>query len=284
MTKYRIIATNNNSIDNTAFKTGDIKIFQTKTYPLHILNLGEQSMNSLNYGKYKPVKDSFQAFLVSNAKFTAKEEYPIIPADMMSKNLPQKIMPFSKAINYHGDLTDTFICTYEADNSFERIRKNPQRYVSFFKRTAGIIGFDYSIHTDMPLIKQKSQINDNLSLTYYYGNSQNGRHGKKSSHINYAWAKDFNSRTLQDHFKRHGAQMNCNSKESYAAHSVKFANYVDKINCISFVDKKGSTYKYNIKTNTLAIITKKGYVITYFKPTAGYNYYKVEKRRNANND
>lgn len=40
-------------------------------------------------------------------------------------------------------------------------------------------------------------------------------------------------------------------------------------------------YKYNTKTNTLAIITKDGYVITYFKPTAGYKYYKEEKRRKA---
>lgn len=123
------------------------------------------------YGKNLPVEDSFQAFLVSNAKFTKKEEYPIIPIEMVSKNIPVKILPFSKAINFKGDLSNTFICTYEADSSFERVRKNPKKYISFFKRTAGIIGFDYSIHTDMPLIKQKSQINDNLSLTYFFGDN-----------------------------------------------------------------------------------------------------------------
>lgn len=36
----------------------------------------------------------------------------------------------------------------------------------------------------------------------HYGNSKNGRHGKATLHIGYAWAKDFNSRTLQDHFNR----------------------------------------------------------------------------------
>ena len=78
-------------------------------------------------------------------------------------------MPFSKAITYRGDLHDTFIGFYSPDDTFERVRRNPKRYLSFFKRTAGIIGPDFSIHSDMPIIKQKSQINDNLSLTYYYG-------------------------------------------------------------------------------------------------------------------
>lgn len=115
------------------------------------------------------LEDSFQAFLVAGAKFTLDEEYPIIPKDFISKEAPIDIMPFDKALNYHGDLSNTFVCFFAPDSTFERVRKNPKKYLSFFKRTAGIIGFDYSIHTDMPLIKQKSQINDNLSLTYYYG-------------------------------------------------------------------------------------------------------------------
>lgn len=115
----------------------------------------------------------------------------------------------------------------------------------------------------------------------HYGNSRNGRQGKRTTHINYAWAKDFNKKTLQDHFNRHGSQVGCYTKEAYAAHAVKFANHVDKVNCVSFVDKNGSTYKYNITTNTFAIISKDGYVITYFKPSAGYDYYKAEKRRKA---
>ena len=45
--------------------------------------------------------------------------------------------------------------------------------------------------------------------------------------------------------------------------------------------KKGSTYKYNKKTNTLAIVTKDGYVVTYFKPAKGYNYYLSEKKGKA---
>ena len=115
------------------------------------------------------VEDAFQASLVGGASFTKEEEYPIIPGDYVSIDLPERIMPFNKALNYRGDLSHVFICFYAPDKTFERVRQHPERYVDFFKKTAGIIGPDFSIHSDMPVIKQKTQMNDNLSLTYYYG-------------------------------------------------------------------------------------------------------------------
>ena len=115
------------------------------------------------------VEDSFQAFLVEGASFTENEEYPIIPDWMVSKIPPKKIMPFDKALNYQGILSEVFVCTYARDCSFERVRRNPKKYINFFKRCAGLIGFDFSVHSDMPIVKQKSQMNDNLSLTYFYG-------------------------------------------------------------------------------------------------------------------
>lgn len=119
----------------------------------------------------KTVPDSFQAYLVEGACFTKGEEYPILREDMISKNIPLNIMPFNKAFTYRGDLSNTFICFFEPDDTFERIRKHPKMFLNFFKRTAGIIGFDFSIHSDMPVVKQKAQMNDNLSLTYFYGNN-----------------------------------------------------------------------------------------------------------------
>ncbi len=129
----------------------------------------EYRNSAMLYGKLIQVPDSFQAFLVKGAEFTKEEEYPIIPGAFVPTEIPQKIMPFQKAISYRGDLSETYICTYSPDESFERIRQHPRRYADFFKRTAGLIGFDFSVHTDMSLIKQKAQMNDNLSLTYFYG-------------------------------------------------------------------------------------------------------------------
>ena len=119
------------------------------------------------------IEDSFQAFLVEGASFTKDEEYPILENWMIPDVPPKKIMPFDKALNHRGDLSEVFVCTYARDSSFERIRKHPRRYVDFFKRCAGLIGFDFSVHSDMPVIKQKSQMNDNLSLSYFYGKEGN---------------------------------------------------------------------------------------------------------------
>ncbi len=103
----------------------------------------------------KEIVDSFQAFLVDGAEFTKKEEYPILREDMVPSNIPQAVMPFSKAITYRGDLSKTVIYFFSPDKTFERIRRDPKRYLNFFKRTAGIIGFDFSVHSDMPIVKQK---------------------------------------------------------------------------------------------------------------------------------
>ena len=92
---------------------------------------------------------------------------------LIPKIPPNRIITFSEAINFQGDLSKYYVCFYAQDGTFERVRRNPKKYNSFFKRCAGLIGFDYSIHSDMPIIKQKAQINDNLSLTYYYGKQGN---------------------------------------------------------------------------------------------------------------
>ncbi len=113
----------------------------------------------------------------------------------------------------------------------------------------------------------------------WYGNARGGRQGYPTQHTGFAWAKAFNRSTLDDHFQRHGEQMGCPTKESYNANAVKFANTVDRKNNVSFVARNGTTCKYNKGDGTFAIITKRGVVITYFKPKDGYDYYKAQIER-----
>ena len=113
----------------------------------------------------------------------------------------------------------------------------------------------------------------------WYGNARGGRQGHPTQHTGFAWAKAFNRNTLDDHFQRHGEQMGCPTKESYNANAVKFANTVDRKNNVSFVARNGTTYKFNKVDGTFAIITKRGVVITYFKPKDGYDYYKAQIER-----
>ena len=111
--------------------------------------------------------------------------------------------------------------------------------------------------------------------SYRYGNTRGSKHqGQVSEHIGYAWAKDFNKNTLVDHFNRHGNDFCASSKEDYAAQAVHFANTVDREHFKSVKDYRGSTYKYDPKNGSYAIITKDGYVITYHKPReGGFTYY-----------
>lgn len=137
-----------------------------------ITNIPSISAPCENSPAFPVVPDSFQSFLVNQASFTRTEEYPIIRPEMVFNSVPQKILPFKKAWNIRNtDLSNTFVCFYSPDADFERIRQSPSVFLPFFKKTAGIIGFDFSIHQDMPIIKQKAQMNDNLSLTYYFGNN-----------------------------------------------------------------------------------------------------------------
>lgn len=120
----------------------------------------------------KPVEDVFGAYLASDADLTPTNHYPIIPQKFIYQGFPKKILPLDKAIQAlqsKEDLSDTFICTYEKDKLFNRIRRYPKNYVEMLRDTAGIIGFDISIHSDMPLWKQKAFIGENLELTYFFG-------------------------------------------------------------------------------------------------------------------
>ena len=118
------------------------------------------------------------------------------------------------------------------------------------------------------------------SASNRYGNSRGGRNGHPTEHTNFPWARDFNERSLQDHFERHGIQVNTPVQASYAAKAVKFANTIDRVNNVSYVRKNGQTVKYNRRTGEFAIIDKNGYVNTYFIPTSSYQYYLNDRRKN----
>lgn len=114
-----------------------------------------------------------------------------------------------------------------------------------------------------------------------YGNTRGANHrGYISKSISYAWAKDFNRGGLSRHYGEHGKELGLNSENEYASKAVHFANSVDRNNYKSYVDCYGTTYKYNTRTNELVIVTKDGYVVSYYKVRNNFWYYvkKGEKR------
>lgn len=99
--------------------------------------------------------------------------------------------------------------------------------------------------------------------SYLYGNSK----GAPSLHINYPYVKpDFIGRNKKEHMEKHFSDFNVDNEYDYLSEAIHFGNDIDRVNYYSFVDKFGTTYKYDKLTNSLLLVSKDGKIITYFKP------------------
>ena len=98
-------------------------------------------------------KDVFRAFLVKNAQFASDLEIPCIAPET---SLPQRMIPFSKAISSTD--YDQWVHFYEDDVNFERIWNNPRKYLPILKKFDGVISPDFSVYRDMPLVMQQWNI------------------------------------------------------------------------------------------------------------------------------
>ena len=95
-------------------------------------------------------KDVFRAFLVKNAQFASDLEIPCIASET---SLPERMIPFSKAISSTD--YDQWVHFYEDDASFERIWNNPEKYLPILRKFKGVISPDFSLYRDMPLVMQQ---------------------------------------------------------------------------------------------------------------------------------
>ncbi len=104
-------------------------------------------------------KDVFHAFLVKNATYDGFLEIPTIDYGIYK---PSKLISFSKCISSKD--FDCWIHFYEDDAAFERIWKNPKKYLPILKRFAGVISPDFSMYRDMPLVMQFWNIYRNRAI------------------------------------------------------------------------------------------------------------------------
>lgn len=94
-------------------------------------------------------KDVFNAFLVEDADYAGYLELPIIKWGIFK---PEKLIEFSKAISFED--FSCWVHFYEDDNAFERIWRNPKKYLPILKKFSGVITPDFSLYRDMPLAMQ----------------------------------------------------------------------------------------------------------------------------------
>lgn len=97
----------------------------------------------------KGCKDVFNAFLVSMAYYAGVFEFPIIKPTHW---IPNRLISFSKAISCKNH--NQWVHFYENDYDFERLWRNPKRYLPILKRYNGVILPDFSVYRDMPFVMQ----------------------------------------------------------------------------------------------------------------------------------
>ena len=95
--------------------------------------------------------DVFNSKLVENASYSGFFEMPI---SKTSDLIPEKLIRFSDAMAKNCSDYDGWIIFYEHDKKFERIWKNPEKYLEKIKKFKGIISPDFSIYRNMPLSMQ----------------------------------------------------------------------------------------------------------------------------------
>lgn len=86
--------------------------------------------------------------------------------------MPKKIISFDKSKEIKmSERKDYYVCFYCADETFNKTYTYPKKYLNYLSTFGGVITQDWSIHEDMPIIKQKSNMNKNLETAYYYGSN-----------------------------------------------------------------------------------------------------------------
>ena len=105
-------------------------------------------MSKVNSSR-KGCKDVFNAFLVTLANYAGFFELPII---LPCYDIPNRLISFSRCISSKD--FDYWVHFYEDDYLFERLWRNPEKYLSVLQRYNGVILPDWSLFRDMPLVMQ----------------------------------------------------------------------------------------------------------------------------------
>lgn len=109
-----------------------------------------------------------QKYLSKGAVYTGQYDIPCVRSNPLT--IPKKVITFSKSLKSKD--YDAWIVFYEDDSQFERVWRNPKRYIKVFKRFKGIVAPDFSLYGDMPLCEQIHNVYRSRLLAHFY--QQNG--------------------------------------------------------------------------------------------------------------
>lgn len=137
---------------------------------------------SLNNFMRQNCRDVFNSFLVRFAEYASIFDFPVIRA---TNSIPNRVIPFSKAISCKD--YNQWVHFYEDDYLFEKIWKNPMKYLDILKKYNGVILPDFSLYRDMPFIMQLWNIYRSRAIGCWLQNNSvdvipNMRYGDKRTY------------------------------------------------------------------------------------------------------
>lgn len=110
----------------------------------------------------KGCRDVFNAFLVALATYMGFYDFPVINP---TYDIPNRLISFSRCISTKD--YDQWVHFYEDDFLFERIWRNPLKYLEILKKFNGVILPDFSLYRDMPFVMQLWNIYRSRAIGYW---------------------------------------------------------------------------------------------------------------------
>ena len=80
-----------------------------------------------------------------------------------------------------------------------------------------------------------------------------------------------NDRLLTEHFEKHGIEMGFSTKEEYQKAASDVINDPDSLHKLEKED--GDDVYYKVETNEFVVVSKDGFIRTYFCPDSGQAYF-----------
>ena len=121
------------------------------------------SKTDLLPSRHQDRRDVWNARLLRWCRYVGDYEMPSLPA---CRVIPQDLTAFSKARARNAD--GSFIHCYEEDYKFERLWRNPNRYLPLVRAYGGAIAPDFSVYREMPLAHQMYNIFRSRALGYWW--------------------------------------------------------------------------------------------------------------------
>lgn len=118
-----------------------------------------------------------------------------------------------------------------------------------------------------------------LAVSYFWvqvngGNQHTGSYQYEQTEPAAGSVRDYtfrNDRLLNDHYEKHGKYMGFSSADSYEAAAARVVNNPRALH--KYEKEDGDDVYYLESSNEIVIVSRDGYLRTYFNPSNGIRYY-----------